>query len=127
MRTRQEVIDFCLSLDDTYEDYPFHDFNWTVMRHKGNKKMFAAIYEHMGNIWVNVKCDPNLTYMWRSAYESVVPACHMNNWHWNSIILDGSIPTDEIKYMIDDSFELTKPKKRGKSDDRKDSRNDKGV
>ena len=30
MRTRTEVIDFCLSLDDTYEDYPFHDFNWTV-------------------------------------------------------------------------------------------------
>ena len=29
MRTRQEVIDFCLSLNDTYEDYPFHDFNWT--------------------------------------------------------------------------------------------------
>ena len=51
----------------------------------------------------------------------------MNKWHWNSIILDGSIPTDEIKNMIDDSFELTKPKKRGKSDDRKDSRNDKGV
>ena len=39
MRTRQEVIDFCLSLDDTYEDYPLHDFNWTVMRHKGNQKM----------------------------------------------------------------------------------------
>ena len=32
MRTRQEVIDFCLSLDDTYEDYPFHEFNWTMMR-----------------------------------------------------------------------------------------------
>ena len=47
MRTRIEVIDFCLSLDDTYEDYPFHDFNWTVMRHKGNKKMFAATYEHI--------------------------------------------------------------------------------
>ena len=114
MRTRIEVIDFCLSLDETYEDYPFQDFNWTVMRLKGNKQMFAAIYEHMGNIWVNVKCDPNLTYMQRSTYESVVPAYHMNKWHWNSIILDGSIPPDEIKNMIDDSFELTKPKKRGK-------------
>jgi predicted DNA-binding protein (MmcQ/YjbR family) len=43
MRTRREVIDFYLSLDDTYEDYPFHDFNCTVMRHKGNRKMFAVI------------------------------------------------------------------------------------
>ena len=107
MRTRQEVIDFCLSLNDTYEDYPFHDFNWTIMRHKGNQKMFAAIYEHLDNIWVNVKCDPNLTYMWRSTYDAVVPAYHMNKWHWNSIILDGSIPTDDIKNMIDDSFDLT--------------------
>ena len=111
MTTRQEVIDFCLSLNDTYEDYPFHDFNWTIMRHKGNQKMFAAIYEHLGNIWVNVKCDPNLTYMWRSTYESVVPAYHMNKWHWNSIILD-------IKNMIDDSFELTKPNSEAKNDDR---------
>ena len=57
MRTRQEVIDFCLSLNDTYEDYPFHDFNWTIMRHKGNQKMFAAIYEHLGYIWVNVSLN----------------------------------------------------------------------
>ena len=111
MKTRQEAIDFCLSLDNTYEDYPFHDFNWTVMRHKSNKKMFAAIYEHMGSIRVNVKCDQNLTYMLRSTYKAVVPAYHMNKLHWNSIILDGSIPTDEIKNMICDSFEMTKPKK----------------
>jgi len=114
MRTRQEVIDFSLSLGDTYEDYPFHDSNWTVMRHRGNSKMFAAICERLGNIWINVKCDPNLTYMWRSAYNAVVPAYHMNKLHWNSIILDGSIPPDEIKNMICDSYDLTKPKKRGK-------------
>ena len=52
MRTRTDVIDLCLSFNDTYEDYPFHDFNWTIMRRKGNQKMFAAIYEHLGNIWV---------------------------------------------------------------------------
>ena len=111
MKLRQDVIDFCLSLNDTFEDYPFHDFNWTVMRHDGNKKMFAAICEREGNIWVNVKCDPNLTYMWRSAFSSVVPAYHMNKVHWNSIILDGSVPSEEIKIMIFDSYELTKPKK----------------
>lgn len=108
MKTRQEAIDFCLSLNGVYEDYPFHDANWAVMRHKGNKKMFAAIYNHMGGVWVNVKCNPNLTYIWRSAYESVVPAYHMNKQHWNSIILDGSVPVDEIKNMILDSYELTK-------------------
>lgn len=111
MQARREVIDFCLSLQDTYEDYPFHDFNWTLMRHKGNKKTFAAIFEREGFIWVNVKCDPNLTYMRRSAFSSVMPAYHMNKWHWNSIILDGSVPVHEIKNMIEDSYALTKPKK----------------
>lgn len=38
MKTRKEAIDY-LPLKITYEDYPFHDFNWTVMRHKGNKNM----------------------------------------------------------------------------------------
>ena len=112
MKERREVIDFCLTFKKTFEDYPFHDGNWTIMRHKGNKKMFAAIYEHLGNIWINVKCDPNLTYMWRSTFESVVPAYHMNKWHWNSIILDGTVPDEEIKNMINDSYELTKPKKK---------------
>ncbi len=111
MKTRQEVIDFCLTLDNSYEDYPFDDGNWTVMRHKTNKKMFAAAYERSGNIWVNVKCDPNLTYMWRSSYKSVIPAYHMNKVHWNSVILDGSIPREEIENMIYDSYVLTMPKR----------------
>ena len=114
MKTRKDVIDYCLTLKNVYEDYPFHDFNWTVMRHKDNKKMFAAIYEHMGCIWINVKCDPSLTYMWRDAFRSVVPAYHMNKYHWNSIILDGTVPDADIKNIIDDSFDLTKPKERAK-------------
>ena len=114
MKTRQEAIDFCLSLKGTYEDYPFQDFNWTIMRHNDNKKMFAAIYERQNNIWINVKCDPNLAYMWRNTFEAVIPAYHMNKLHWNSIILDGTIPVDEIKNMIYDSYELTKQKKKRK-------------
>lgn len=112
MKTRQDAIDFCLSLEETYEDYPFHDFNWTIMRHRDNKKMFAAIYEHLGNIWINVKCNPELTYMWRKAFKSVIPAYHMNKYHWNSIILDGTVPLDDIKNMIFDSYQLTISKKK---------------
>ena len=112
MRTRQDVIDFCLSLNDTYEDYPFGDFNWTLMRHSGNKKSFAMIYEHMGGIWINVKCDRALIHMWRASFDGVVAAYHMNKEHWNSIILGSDVPYDDIKTMIMDSYNLTKPKKR---------------
>lgn len=113
MLTRDEVKAFCLTLENTYEDYPFDDTNWTIMRHRDNKKMFAAIYSHLGHIWVNVKCDPSLSFMWRSTYSSVVPAYHMNKYHWNSIILDGTVAEEDIKIMITDSFKLTKCKRKG--------------
>ena len=80
--------------------------------------MFVSICERLGNIWVNVKCDPETAYVWRDLFESVVPAYHMNKYHWNSIILDGSVPTEKIEIMITDSFNLTKQKKRGKNGDR---------
>ncbi|MEQ8156780.1 MAG: MmcQ/YjbR family DNA-binding protein, partial [Clostridiaceae bacterium] len=108
MIERSEVIAFCSSLQNVYEDYPFRDTNWTVMRHTENKKVFAWIYEREGHIWINVKCDPELRCFWRDIYKSVVPGYHMNKEHWNSIILDGSVQETDIKRMIEVSYELTK-------------------
>ncbi|MGE9976217.1 MmcQ/YjbR family DNA-binding protein [Coprococcus catus] len=61
---------------------------------------------------MNVKCDPEWREFWRNAFESVVPAYHMNKTHWNSIILDGSIPNKDIQRMIGESYDLTKGKKK---------------
>ena len=63
MTERKEAIACCLALKNVYEDYPFHDPNWSVMRHKENQKVFALIYERNGQIWINVKCDPE----WRDS------------------------------------------------------------
>ncbi len=82
------------------------------MRHKENKKVFAWIYEKDGFIWVNVKCNPEWRDFFRDAFPSVVPAYHLNKEHWNSIILDGSVPEDDIKRMIEESYELTKGRKK---------------
>lgn len=60
--TRQELIDFCLTMPLAYEDYPFDEIAdagaWTVMRHQANKKSFAFIYERNERLCVNLKCDP---------------------------------------------------------------------
>lgn len=111
MKTREEAIAYCLSLPNVYEDYPFHDANWAVMRCKKNKKTFALIYEKDGLIWINVKVSPDWIELWRNTYEAVVPAYHMNKKYWNSIILDGSINEVEIKRMIAESYDLVKPKR----------------
>ncbi len=115
-QTRRDVIDFCRSLGaDVVEDYPFDDPNWTVMRHWGNKKGFAFLYEYQGRLQVNVKCKPEETAFWRGAFEGVIPAYHMNKTHWNTIILDGSVPDDDIKTMLGDSYRMTAPSLRKKS------------
>ena len=106
--TRREAIDACLSLPDAYEDYPF-DGNWAVMRHQTNRKMFAAIYDHEGRVWINVKAEPGWADFWKSVYPAVVPAYHMNKQHWISIILDGSMTGEEVFHLIDDSYRLTAP------------------
>lgn len=116
MKQRQEVIDYCLTFPCVYEDYPFDDTNWTLMRHKSNKKSFACIFERNGCIWINVKGKPEWCDFWRDAFESVVPAYHMNKTHWNSIILDGSIPDENIKSMIAESYEIIRPKRLNKKE-----------
>ncbi len=107
MTERAQVIAHCLTYPDVYEDYPFHDPNWCVMRHRKNRRVFAWIFNKDGKVWVNVKCDPQWRDFWRDAFESVIPAYHLNKTHWNSLILDGSIPEREIKRMIGESYDLT--------------------
>ena len=110
---RETVIDFCKGLSsEVREDYPFHDQNWTVLRHWGNTKGFAFLYEREGHVWVNVKCSPEWLLFWRDTYAAVRPAYHMNKSHWNTIVLDGTVPPEDIQTMLLESWQLTKPKEK---------------
>ena len=106
MRTREEALEFGLSLPDTYQDAPFHDDNWQLVRVKGSGKAFLWTYERNGFINLNVKVSPEWRDLWRDIYEAVVPGWHQNKENWNTIILDGSVPTDEIKRMIAETYDL---------------------
>lgn len=106
MKTREEVLEFGLSFPDTYQEAPFHDPNWQLVRVKGTKKAFLWTYERNGNINLNVKANPEWIDFWRNAHRSVIPGWHQNKEHWNTIILDGTIPDEDIKQMIADSYEL---------------------
>ena len=106
MNTREQALAFGLSFPDTYQDAPFHDENWQLVRYKGNKKAFLWTYEKDGHINLNVKVDPDQAFFWRDVYPSVLPGYHQNKDHWNTIILDGSIPDRDIKRMIAESYDL---------------------
>lgn len=106
MRTREEALEYGLSFPQTYKDTPFRDTNWQLVRFAGNKKAFLWTYEREGYINLNVKVNPEWRDLWRSAYESVIPGWHQNKEHWNTIILDGTVPDKEIKRMIAESYDL---------------------
>lgn len=106
MTTREEALAYALSFPKTYQEAPFHDFNWQLVRVEGSKKAFLWTYERDGFINLNVKVSPEWRDLWRSTYPSVIPGYHQNKDHWNTIILDGSIPAEEIKRMIAESYDL---------------------
>ncbi len=106
MKSREQALQYGLSFPDSYQDAPFHDENWQLVRYKGNKKAFLWIYERNGFINLNVKTEPEKAFFWRDLYPSVIPGYHQNKEHWNTIILDGSIPEGEIKIMIAESYDL---------------------
>ena len=106
MQTREEAVKYGLSFPDTYIDAPFRDPNWQLVRVKGNKKAFLWIYERNGYVNLNVKANPEWRDFWRSAYESVQAGYHQNKEHWNTIILNGTVPDKDIKRMISESYDL---------------------
>jgi predicted DNA-binding protein (MmcQ/YjbR family) len=116
--TKQELIDYCLTFPAAYEDYPLDstsdhaDDASAYIRYRVNKKGFALIYNRNGKLRINLKCDPFEADFLRQIYTDVTPGWHMNKVHWNTITLGGDVPIDELKRMIQHSYELIKPKTR---------------
>lgn len=112
MTTRQEALEIALSMPGAYEDTPFHDDNWVVVRRHGGK-IFLCTFERQGKIWLNVKCRKDWPAVLCATYEAAVPAYHMNKRHWVSVILDGSIEDAEIRRLIGESYDLTGKRQAG--------------
>ena len=106
MKTREEAVSYGLTFPDTYMEMPFKDTNWQLIRVKDSKKAFLWIYEREGFINLNVKVSPEWRDFWRNAFKSVVAGWHQNKEHWNTIILDGSIPDKDVKNMIAESYAI---------------------
>lgn len=99
----EEIKNLLLEKHASYIDYPFRD---EVMTLKVESKLFAIVSENDNPLRVNLKCEPNDAIAYRDIYESVIPGYHMNKKHWNTIILDDTVPQDVLKDMIDQSYEL---------------------
>ena len=94
---------YLLSKPEAIEDFPFGS-DVAVMKVVG--KMFATLTEKDGMASTNLKCDPHEALMLRDIFSAVKPCYHMNKRHWNTVVLDGSVPVGEIERMIDHSYAL---------------------
>jgi predicted DNA-binding protein (MmcQ/YjbR family) len=97
------VEEYLLSMPGAKLDYPFGE-NTAV--YKTDDKMFALVRENKEPVQISLKCDPILAETLRSKYDTVMPGYHLNKKHWNTIVLTGQIPWDDIKDLIRHSYDL---------------------
>lgn len=99
----KSVEEYLLSKPNAILDYPFGK---DVAVYKVNDKMFALIAEKSNPVRISLKCDPQLSVLLRERYETVMPGYHLNKKHWNTLILSGQLPWDDVRGLIDLSYGL---------------------
>lgn len=94
--------EYCISKKDVTESFPFDD---DTLVFKAGGRIFVLVNLE-GDLSINLKCDPVLAVELRERYSSVLPGYHMNKKHWNTVLVDGSVPDKEIFSWIDHSYDL---------------------
>jgi predicted DNA-binding protein (MmcQ/YjbR family) len=99
----QALRRLCLRLAGAEETFPFGPEN-SVFKVGG--KIFALSRLDSDPLRVSVKCEPPLAEELRAAHPAIIPGYHLNKRHWNTIVIDGSLPERMIADMIEDSYDL---------------------
>lgn len=73
-------------------------------------RMFALLGEDEPVESMNLKCDPEDALALRAAHPAITPGYHMNKQHWNTLLLDGSLPDELVLELIDHSYDLVAAK-----------------
>jgi predicted DNA-binding protein (MmcQ/YjbR family) len=97
------IREYCLKKKGRItEGLPFGD---DVLVFKVQGKIFLLARLDTFPLSINLKCDPPLAVDLRERYDAVRPGYHQDKKHWNTVVLDGSIPPQELRKMIDHSYE----------------------
>jgi len=94
---------YCISKKAVEETFPFGE-DTLVFKVAG--KMFLLTSLSQSPLQFNAKCDPDEAVELRDLYDAIQPGYHMNKQHWNTVIIDGTIPAKLLRRLIDDSYNL---------------------
>ncbi len=107
MTTHKELEAYLLSMPNARLDYPFGKEVAVYKIGQGPEaKMFALVSETKEPLQVSLKCDPILAETLREKFETVLPGYHLNKKHWNTILLTGQLPWEEVQGLIRHSYDL---------------------
>lgn len=95
-----------LSKPGAVETFPFGP---QVAVYKAGGKMFGTLAPAGKAWWINLKCDPGWSLALRKQYPAIRPGYHMNKRHWNTVVMDGSVPDRLLRKMLDLSYVLVTP------------------
>ena len=101
--TLDELRAYLLSKPQAVEEFPFDTVTLVV---KVCGKMFALVATDRKPLQLNLKCLPEKAEVLREQFTAIIPGYHMNKRHWNTLILDGSLPEDLVFGLVDESYEL---------------------
>ena len=99
----EEITEYCSKKKGVTQEFPF-DEETLVLKVMG--KMFLLASLEKIPLQINLKCNPEEAVELREKYEAVIPGYHMNKQHWNTVIIDNSIPPKSILSWIDNSYNL---------------------
>jgi predicted DNA-binding protein (MmcQ/YjbR family) len=99
----EALREYCLKKKGVTESFPFGE---STLVFKVKEKLFLLMGLDESPLQFNVKADPDRAQELRESYASILPGYHMNKKHWNTVIVDGTIPMKLIREMIDDSYRL---------------------
>jgi len=97
------VEDYILDMPNARLDYPFGE---GVAVYKVGDKMFALIDEDKTPLRLSLKGDPQLSEVLRDKYDEVMPGYHLSKKHWNTLVLTGQLPWEEVQALIRHSYQL---------------------
>lgn len=99
----EDVREALLAKSHAVEEVPFGP---DVLVYKVGGKMFALLPIDDVPVRMNLKCDPERALDLCDRYESIIPGFHMNKKHWNTLVLDQTLPESLIRELIDHSYDL---------------------
>lgn len=98
----EEIREYCVSKAGVTEEFPFDD---VTLVFKVMGKMFALT--NLDGEWsLALKCDPQRAIDLREQFPAIQPGYHMSKVHWNTVMMDGSLPQMLVLELIDHSYQL---------------------